>query len=198
MIKRAVLTYKLSDLQGLISFWLAFGVNLALGEPLVELCAATMSRFCQNLTEENSTWFNTQSRLLYHNSMRRLKYSQNTSQAQFNTQYLDDSTRWETVGIFFTAVARATFDVKFYPTLYKDAAELLGLREFAADISDSCLDLCLKLDCMNDLQLVLQYENFIIHSYVDGDQSECVPKVCSIILCLTIVKATPHGEGLGM
>ncbi|KAK2604206.1 hypothetical protein N8I77_007154 [Diaporthe amygdali] len=103
--------------------------------------------------------------------MSRLKYSQNTSQAQFNAQYLDDSTRWETVGIFFTAVARATFDVKFYPTLYKDAAELLGLREFAADISDSCLDLCLKLDCMNDLQLVLQYENFIVHSYVDGDQS---------------------------
>jgi hypothetical protein len=25
---------------------------------------------------------------------------------------------------------------------------------------------------LNDLQLIVQYENFIVHSYVDGDQSE--------------------------
>ncbi|KAF4900256.1 hypothetical protein CGCF415_v010169 [Colletotrichum fructicola] len=37
--------------------------------------------------------------------------------------------------------------------------------------ADSCVDICLSLDCLNDLHLVLQYENYIIHSLIDGDQS---------------------------
>ncbi|KAJ5103640.1 hypothetical protein N7532_004169 [Penicillium argentinense] len=42
--------------------------------------------------------------------------------------------------------------------------ETLGIFFAAIKIS-------LSLDCLNDLQLILQYENFIVHSYVDGDQS---------------------------
>ncbi|KAM3429359.1 hypothetical protein NHJ13734_008206 [Beauveria thailandica] len=33
------------------------------------------------------------------------------------------------------------------------------------------LDLSLSLDCLNDLQLVSQYENFLLHSIVDGDEN---------------------------
>jgi hypothetical protein len=41
--------------------------------------------------------------------------------------------------------------------------------------SDRCLELSISLDCLNDLQLVLQYENFISHSNVDGDESKRLP-----------------------
>ncbi|KAL3417430.1 hypothetical protein PVAG01_11430 [Phlyctema vagabunda] len=37
--------------------------------------------------------------------------------------------------------------------------------------SDSCIEIAISLDCLNDLQLFLQYENFILHSFVEGDQS---------------------------
>ncbi|TKX19041.1 hypothetical protein C1H76_8932 [Elsinoe australis] len=37
--------------------------------------------------------------------------------------------------------------------------------------SDNLLYLCLSLDRLDDLQLLLQYENFILHSCTEGDQS---------------------------
>lgn len=98
-----------------------------------------------------------------------------TSADEFARQFtaLDGSTtRWETWGLFFTAVGRATFDVPFFPPLYKDSAGQMAVRKFATQISDKCLEYCLALDCLNDLQLALQAENFILHSNVDGDQSE--------------------------
>ena len=39
-------------------------------------------------------------------------------------------------------------------------------------LSDRCLEMCLSLDCLNDMQLLLQYENWIIHTFLDGDQSK--------------------------
>ncbi|KAJ5798632.1 uncharacterized protein N7503_007928 [Penicillium pulvis] len=45
------------------------------------------------------------------------------------------------------------------------------LRKLATKLSDWALEICLSLDCLNDIQLVLQYENFIMHSFVDGDHS---------------------------
>lgn len=37
---------------------------------------------------------------------------------------------------------------------------------------DRCVDIALSLDCLNDLQLLLQYKNWISHVFIDGDQSE--------------------------
>jgi hypothetical protein len=85
------------------------------------------------------------------------------------------SARWETLGIFFTAVSRATIDVAQFDGLYNSEQERRALRRLAMRFSDSCLDIALSLDCLNDLQLILQYENFILHSLVDGDQSKCYP-----------------------
>ncbi|KAF4969339.1 hypothetical protein FSARC_3414 [Fusarium sarcochroum] len=46
-----------------------------------------------------------------------------------------------------------------------------GLSRLAMQFSDAFLEIAVSLDCLNDLQLLLQYENFILHSMVDGDQS---------------------------
>ncbi|RBR20112.1 uncharacterized protein FIESC28_05391 [Fusarium coffeatum] len=50
-------------------------------------------------------------------------------------------------------------------------AQRRHIRRLTMHFADRCLDICLSLDCLNDLQLILQYENFILHSLVDGDQS---------------------------
>ncbi|KAF2025160.1 hypothetical protein EK21DRAFT_104174 [Setomelanomma holmii] len=55
--------------------------------------------------------------------------------------------------------------------LYHSKQKRRALRRLAMQFSDSCLDVAFSLDCLNDLQLFLLYENFILHLLVDGDQS---------------------------
>jgi hypothetical protein len=69
-------------------------------------------------------------------------------------------------------VSRATIDIPFFPLLYNTEEQQYNLRRLATKLSDFALEISLSLDCLNDLQLMVQYENFIVHSYVDGDQSE--------------------------
>jgi hypothetical protein len=69
-------------------------------------------------------------------------------------------------------VSRATIDIPFFPLLYNTEEQQYTLKRLATKLSDFSLEISLSLDCLNDLQLMVQYENFIVHSYVDGDQSE--------------------------
>ncbi|CAG9961934.1 unnamed protein product [Clonostachys byssicola] len=170
ILERALTTFDGNELKALIHFWTARGISLALAEPFVgSCCEAFVSLGAQ--TSATPQWFMEQSRALLANSMRLLDLRPRMSAADFIFQTSGEQLRWESLGIFFTAVVRATFDVPFFPTLYKDDEERSALRKFAARLSDDLLDLALSLDCLNDFQIVLQYENFIIHSHVNGDHS---------------------------
>lgn len=171
LVKRCALTYDMDAMRTLVSFWLARGVNLAVGEDFVDLVTEAMRGFRPDRNSNTSDWCLAQSRLLFSNSIQPLDTSKATSPREFSKQFTDENIRWETLGLFFSALARSTIDVTFYPPLYRDVDSILQVRKFAAEISSLCMDLCLALDCMNDLQLVFQYENFIVHSCVDGDQS---------------------------
>lgn len=83
-----------------------------------------------------------------------------------------DNARWETLGLFFTAVSRVTLEPESTRMNHGSQNQRRNVQRVAMHCSDSCLDMALSLDCLNDLQLMLQYENFILHSLVDGDQSE--------------------------
>ena len=172
LVKRCALTYDMDAMRTLVSFWLARGVNLAVGEDFVEIVTEAMRGFRPERNASTSDWCLAQSRLLFSNSIQPLDTSTATDPSAFAKQFTQDNMRWETLGLFFSALARSTIDVAFYPPLYRDVDSILQVRKFAAEISSLCMDLCLALDCMNDLQLVFQYENFIVHSCVDGDQSE--------------------------
>lgn len=82
-----------------------------------------------------------------------------------------DNVRWESTGIFLAAASRAALDIPFFPALYKSEEQRRDIIRDLARLGDDCLEVCLGLDCLNDLQLVLQYENFIVYSQVYGDQS---------------------------
>ncbi|EPE02816.1 zn 2cys6 transcription factor [Ophiostoma piceae UAMH 11346] len=171
LVKRCALTYDMDAMRTLVSFWLARGVNLAVGEDFVEIVTEAMRGFRPERNASTSDWCLAQSRLLFNNSIQPLDTGKATDPSEFSKQFTQDNMRWETLGLFFSALARSTIDVTFYPPLYRDVDSILQVRKFAAEISSLCMDLCLALDCMNDLQLVFQYENFIVHSCVDGDQS---------------------------
>ncbi|KAH7029784.1 uncharacterized protein B0I36DRAFT_205915, partial [Microdochium trichocladiopsis] len=166
-----VTAYGLDSLRLLVTFWLEKGINLFLAEPIVPHCTESVTTLPTSQLGADETARLALSEQLFTNTARPLDSSQATSADAFSRQFTAANTRWETWGLFFTAVGRATFDVPFLPPLYKDSAGQMSLRKFATQMSDKCLEYCLTLDCMNDLQLMLQVENFILHSNVDGDQS---------------------------
>ncbi|OKO98912.1 hypothetical protein PENSUB_8829 [Penicillium subrubescens] len=168
VLRHLLTTYSLSAMKDLVLFWLAKGANLALAEPFVAQCADSIS---QLFTSHDDKWHLVYAQRLLQNSARLLQFDASSDLESFSAQFLDHNARWETLGIFFAAVSRATIDIPFFPLLYNTEEQQYTLRRLATKLSDFSLEISLSLDCLNDLQLMVQYENFIVHSYVDGDQS---------------------------
>lgn len=162
-------TFPLAAMKNFIMFWLETGANMSLAEPFVEQCTKDMSRLFTTFTQEEN-WHLAYAQRLTQNSRAPLEIR--TSEiSDFSAQFLDQNFRWESLGIFLSAVTRATIAVSFFPPLYKTEKDRFLLRKMCTSLSDLALDIVFSLDCLNDIQLVFQYENFIVHTHVDGDQS---------------------------
>lgn len=166
MIRLLLEEFPLGHLKHLVSFWIAKGISLAHAESLLESCIESMD---EALNHGHPTGSCMES--LTRNSQNPLLFSRESTFNSFVAQFSDGNARLETLGIFLSAVVRATNDVPFFPPLYKTDEEKFRLRKLATRLSDHALEVCLSLDCLNDLQLAFQYENFIVHTFVDGDQS---------------------------
>ncbi|KAJ5348388.1 uncharacterized protein N7506_001641 [Penicillium brevicompactum] len=166
--------YKLSAMEDLVLFWLAKGANLALAEPFVELCTRNVIQLFASVSQDID-WHLACARLLLQNSTKPFIHNANTSLREYSAQMLDANFRWEALGIFFLAVSRATVDIAFFPKLYMTREKRYSLQRFATKLSDCALDITLSLDCLNDIQLILQYENFIMHSFLDVSLSLQLP-----------------------
>lgn len=191
LAKDLLSSFDLNDLISLITFWLAKGVNLAVAEPLVDLCAES-SNYMSLSTFQGPEWHLNFSTRLLQNTARPLEVNPDSTISTYSAQFLGIDTRWETFGIFLSAAIQATRDVLFFPSLYKTSSRNRELRRLLTKLLDCSLDICLSADCLNDLQLILQYENFIVHSYVDGDQSR--PNNPVFETCMLIIKAITTGE----
>ncbi|PYH71887.1 Zn(II)2Cys6 transcription factor [Aspergillus vadensis CBS 113365] len=150
--------------------WIATGTNLALAGPLTTPCASTTSHLISNFdgTHASAT---TISRRLFYNSRCPLHLNHDTTLDEYCANFCGPHARWETLGLFCTAVCRASIDLTYAEPMYGSEQQRRKIQKMTLSYSDQFLDLCLPLDCMNDLQLFLTYENFISHSQVDGDQS---------------------------
>ncbi|KAK7397709.1 hypothetical protein QQX98_012924 [Neonectria punicea] len=164
-------------LRKLVQVWLDKKVNLPLAEPFVARCADATQDMAALLPSssiglpEPSAVVVQQAKLLLRNTRRRLVLRRESTVAEYFAQMFGDNLRWESLGIFFNAATRAALDVASFPSLYADDQQRRDLIRALTYVGDCCLETCLALDSMNDLQLILQYENFIVHSQVDGDQS---------------------------
>lgn len=172
----------ISKLTPLVHSWLAKRVNLPLAGPFVVRCLESVERWRELLTsdpviEVEDSRFGSMSsvyvRVLLENTHEPIVMHRDMSTEDFLSQMLGKNLRWESLGIFFVAAARAAYDTPYFTPLYSTNEQRHRLIKALTYVGDCCLETCLELDCLNDLQLVLQYENFIVHSQVDGDQSEC-------------------------
>ncbi|KAJ5115743.1 hypothetical protein N7456_000091 [Penicillium angulare] len=151
--------------------WVDTGTNLALAGPFTGPCASTTVQILSQC-DGSLTTAKAIARNLFYHSRRSIKVHSRITFDQYCAEFTGQSARWETLGLFFTAVCRASVDLASAEPLYGSEQKRRKIQKLTLSYSDRCLDLCLPLDCMDDLQLVLQYENFISHSQVDGDQSK--------------------------
>jgi hypothetical protein len=170
ILRQLLNTFPLAAMKDFVNFWLATGANLALAEPFTEKCTENMTRLFSSFSQEDN-WHLAYAQRLTQNSREPLQFSSESDIDSFSAQFLDQNFRWESLGIFLSAVSRATIDISFFPSLFKTEKDQFVLRKLSTRLSDVALDIALSLDCLNDLQLILQYENFIVHTHVDGDQS---------------------------
>lgn len=170
LIKSLVTVFRLRSLEDLVSFWIKKGINLALAEPFVAMFARHTNYSCLS-SFDGPDWHLEMASKLLGNTNRPLTITAATTLPAFAAEFLGDNTRWETIGIFLCAVLRASMDIPFFPPLYQTNEQKIELRGLLLRLITCSLDICLSLDCLNDLQHVLQYEYCIINSYIYGDQS---------------------------
>lgn len=160
--------FSLPAMKDLIKLWRARGTNLAIMGAMVDQCVDNIPLPPSSTNED---WHLLYAKSLLTNSSQPLKYSQHSNFSDFCAQFINQNMRWETLAIFLSAVVRATMDIQFFPSLYITEEKKYSLRRLCTRLADYALEITISLDCLNDLQVCLQYENFIVHSHVDGDHS---------------------------
>jgi hypothetical protein len=163
--------FRFASLIALVKFWLAKGVNLALAEPIVLQCTESAEQFLAPQRSTGSNYYNSLVQDLLKNSARPLTFVKTSTLLEYTNQFCGRHIRLETLGIFLVTIIRASIDIPFFPPLYATEAERDRLGQLGTTLTDCALELCLSIDCLNDLQLIFQYEHWIVNSYVHGDHS---------------------------
>ena len=165
---------QISSCVALVQQWISGGVSLGLAGPLVVTCAQVTEHVLSSYETSSPARFTparTISQKLFRNSCHQLNAGDHQSIAEWGTAFGVHNPRWEILGIFFAALATAAMHTPRFEPLYQTHQGQRELQKLAVKFSDRCLDISLALDRLNDLQLLLQYENWISHSCLDGDQS---------------------------
>jgi hypothetical protein len=160
----------------LLDTWTVTGANLALAQPFVQCSRVAVLSLYESLAsigaipQDQSSHLDSLARILLANTQAQVDLNKESTIDDF-VAYLGSHLRWEVVGFFFTAVGRACMEIPSYISLFKNGEQRRRLAMTLTSLSDACLDACRSLGNLSDLQLVLQYENLILLSQVDGDQS---------------------------
>ncbi|KAL2703509.1 hypothetical protein AAEP93_004580 [Penicillium crustosum] len=167
---------EIPKIASLVRSWLDRGVNLPLAAPFVSQslkAVANWSNHPRPSCNGSDYRFDARQRVrfLLESTQKPIVVQRDSSFELFLSQIFGENLRLEALGIFLAAAARATLDTCSFPALFTTDRQRRELTKTLSLIGDFCLETCLALDCLDDLQLVLQYENFIVHSQVDGDQS---------------------------
>lgn len=179
---RLLCAMDVSGLKALVDGWLERSVNLPLAGPFVVHCAGAVAHIAQqssNNSNSNNSQYGSDARIcqtaeaLTSNTLTAVALDHSPIASDPLSRTLGEHLRREALGYFITTASRAALGTRFFPRLYANEVQRRKLIRLLTHVGDCCLEICLELNCLNDLQLILQYECFIVHSQVHGDQSEC-------------------------
>lgn len=160
----------------LIHSWMCQGNTLPAAGIFVNACTASIVEL---FTDGIQTAVSIANHLNLQNRVQ-LAIEPDLSFSAFCGQFNGVATRWETLGIFLLAACRAAIDTTRFDGLFISSHAKREFLRTSLRLSDRCLETALSNDCLNDVQLLLQYENWIAHSMVDGDQSTFVIQTHSV------------------
>ncbi|CVK99227.1 uncharacterized protein FPRN_03716 [Fusarium proliferatum] len=160
----------ISDCLDLAKSWLQTGANLVLGSMFTQACLETIGLV---LVEQGEGVIDAKdiSRSFFYNSRQPLLTTPHTTLEEYSAQFNRVNGRWESICLGLIAISRATMGFRQPTRPFPTEAQRRHIRRLTMHFADRCIDICLSMDCLNDLQLILQYENFILHSLVDGYES---------------------------
>ena len=170
-LRHLLISFRPDDLQDLVTFWRGTGANLALAEPLVDICRRPtldhLRSFASHQGDDATDPYLPYARTLLMKSSCPLFVKMGDPHLdEFCSQFIGSNTRLETLGLVFCAVIRAASETHVFPALYIDETRRQELVASAVKLTNVIVEIILSFDMLNDLQLDLQYENFISHSYV--------------------------------
>ncbi|KAM5521470.1 hypothetical protein FOXYSP1_15361 [Fusarium oxysporum f. sp. phaseoli] len=147
----------LSSCYFMLQQWPAQDANLALARIVVDKCVKTMQHLFQENPETSINNVET-AKLLFAKSVSPITTDSAATLEDHASQFCQKSARWETLGLFPTAVSRAAIDMTEAQGSCKANMTCCGLSRLAMQLSDAFLDIAVSFDCLNDLQVLLQYK----------------------------------------
>ena len=133
-------SFSLSAMKGLLKLWCAKGVNLALTGAIVDHCIDSI----ELPLSTSEDWCLPFANQLLANSARPLEYTPESDFTDFCSQFMNKKIRWETLGIFVSAVIRATMDIQFFPSLYTTEKNRHSLQRLCTRVGDYALEITLS------------------------------------------------------
>lgn len=165
----------------ILNSWTGRGNNLSAADAVAVKCYTAAAKLVDDLQSKKRAASQI-SQELFDRSSQPLHAGAITTLDEYCDQFCGSNVRWETLGLFVTAVTRASGDFAVFEGLY-DHESRHTFQRAAMHTSDNLLYLCLSLDRLDDLQLLLQYENFILHSCTEGDQSKtAASRYCRMLI----------------
>ena len=175
----AVLTL-LSDFptyEPVIHQWLDYAHGIALTAPFMPQCLMSIKKELYDpfVRARSGRALLHASEMLFKNSSKPLKMPPNTTFRQYHTLITGENLRWEVIGMFFAAVGLscstmlttdATIELAKTTSVDKRSVAHRMLQA-----SDTCIAFCEQTGHLNDPQMWLIYENFLLMSQIVGDSS---------------------------
>jgi hypothetical protein len=148
--------------------------------PWIMACVASVrvelyDQLIQHPTEHQASVLFGLSNKLFCNSLKPLKVDGTCTLDQYTVSFNGLNVRWDTVGMFFTAVGLAT--MKKAPQRIEQLLARAGDMELEVlarrmiDLGQSCLTFCEEAGHLNDVEIWVSYELALLTSVIEGDAS---------------------------
>lgn len=147
----------LSSCYSMLQQWPVQDTNLALAGIVVDKCVETMQHLFQENPEISINNVE-MAKLLFAKSVRPITTDSAATLEYHASQFCQKSARWETLGLFSTAVSRAAIDMSDAQGSCKANMTCCGLSRLAMELSDTFLDIAVSLDRLIDLQVLPQHK----------------------------------------
>jgi hypothetical protein len=130
---------------------------------------------------------------IFDNTLRPLDLPRGCTLDQYGAQFTGENIRWETVGMFYTAVGLAAMVVEDISAAPNSAEKRYFLAKQMLEASDMCISFCEEFQQVTDPEMWLICENFHTCTLVTGDASYLTWRRLGTLISACVAKGL-HSE----